>query len=212
MYRINGKNLSIARLIPRGKDSDSARMQYMHASSKGTAIIAPTVVARVSLPPQGPDMDDTPTIWPTEKVDELLAAKGSDVSKDILVEPGRPAVTGADYMVPKLDPVFPDAQEQSASFTVNAELLLKVLKAACEVTTDAEKAVRLRFCPGRNVLRVDTYRQPGEQEFVAVIQELEYCGENIPGDKPSDAPPVENKPKPAKLGELKVNAGRKFRA
>lgn len=209
-YRINGKNLAIARLMPRGKTGDD-RLKYLHASSKGVSVISPSVVARVSLP-AGQESGLSATVWPEGTVDELLAAQAGDLTVEQRVEEGLEAITGPEYLVPQIDKVIPEPEAQDATFTVNAELLIKVLKAACDVTTDADKTVRLRVIEDANQLRIDAYCQPGEQEFVAVVSGMEYTGANIPGDKPTYAPPkAEVKPIQKGLG-LKTNTGRRFRA
>lgn len=209
-YRINRKNLAVARLMPRGKTGEP-RLKYLHASPKGVTAIAPSVIARVSLP-AGHPAGVGATIWPQDRVDELLAIHHMDPSQSHEVEEGLDAVTGPDYLVPQIDREIPEPDEQDAFFTVNAEMLIKVLKAACEVTTDADKTVRLRITQSKNRMRVDTYCQPGEQEFVAVLSGIEYTGANIPGDRPSDAPPKpEVKPIQKGLG-LKATTGRRFRA
>lgn len=209
-YRINGKNLAVARLMPRGKTGEP-RLKYLHVNSKGVTAVAPTVVARVSLP-TGQESGLGATLWPEETVDELLALQAGDVTVEQRAEEGVEAITGPDYLVPQVDKVIPEPENQDAFFTVNAELLIKVLKAASDVTTDADKTVRLRVYQDTNQMRVDAYCQPGEQEFVAVISGMEYTGSNIPGDRPTDAPPKpEVKPIQKGLG-LKSNTGRRFRA
>ena len=208
-YRINGKNLSVARLMPRGKDGD-ARLKYLHAGPKGVTAISPEVIARVSMPKGQADV--TSTIWPQESVEKFLATSPTDLNDLVEVPEGLPAVTSPDFLVPQIDKVIPEPEMQDAFVTVNAELLIKVLKAACDVTTDADKTVRLRVHQEENVLRVDAYCQPGEQEFVAVLTGVEYTGNNIPGDRPSDAPAKpEVKPIQQGLG-LKSSTGRRFRA
>lgn len=205
-YKINGKNMTIARLMPKGQNADP-RLKYMHASPKGTTVISSSVIARVSLPtPQ----TGSGTLWPQDKVEQMLKQHGGQ-EMDLVTEHDEmePAVTGPNYLVPKIDDILPAPGDQKASFTCNAELLIKVLKAACEVTDDSNNSVRLRFCGDR--LRIDTWRMPGQQEFVAVVKEIEYDGDNIPGDIISGEPKVEKKPQQGGLA-LKANAGRKFRA
>jgi hypothetical protein len=208
-YRINGKNLAVARLMPRGINGEP-RLKYLHANSKGVTSISPHVIARVSLPSTSSPVQ--PTIWPKETVDEFLKSASGDLNEAMVVDDGIEAVTSPEYIVPVIDKEIPEPGEETATFTVNAELLIKVLKAACDVTTDADKTVRLRVVPSRNRMRIDAYCQPGEQEFVAVINGMEYTGANIPGDAPSDAAPkAEMKPIQGNLG-LKSNTGRRFRA
>lgn len=215
-YKLNGRNFSVVRLMGRGKNFED-RLKYLHASAKGTTVVTPTVVARVSLPGEksttGPigTQPVTPVIWPQKQIDELT--KPAPESGDFVEMPdGLPAVTGPDYLVPNLDKLIPEAGEQNASITVNGETLLKVLKVACEVTEDNDKTVRLRICPEKGLLRVDTYREPGKQEFVASIVEIEYYGGNIPGDKTKDTPEPVKEVKPSQATHtLKASTGRRFR-
>lgn len=217
-FKLNGKNFSVVRLMGRGKNFED-RLKYLHASTKGTTVVTPTLVARVSLPGDKSTTQEiiggqpsTPCIWPQKQVDELT--KPTPESGDYVEMPdGLPAVTGPDYLIPNLDKLIPEAGEQNASITINGETLLKVLKVACEVTNDADKTVRLRICPEKGLLRVDTYRQPGEQEFVASIVEIEYYGANIPGDKTKDTPePAKVEVKPSQATHtLKASTGRRFR-
>lgn len=207
-FRINGKNLSITRLIPRGKNGES-RLKYLHVSTKGTAVIDKHVVARVTLPEETISTG-TPMLLTQDQLGTLghIPAESTEL---VELPQGRPAITGPEYLVPKIDNLIPDPDEQSASFTVNAEVLLKVLKVACEVTDDADKTIRLRICPEKKCLRIDAFRQPGKQEFVAVVRSIEYGGGNIPGDKSSDAPPVEEVPPVQGTLMLKASSGRRFR-
>jgi hypothetical protein len=208
-YTVNGKNLAVGRLMPRGKDADS-RLKHVHVSKDGVTAFHPQGVVRVSLP-AGVAQPAIPVLVPQAEVDKwhLRAEETLDIPEDV-TEPG---VTSPDYLVPALKSIIPDPNLQYATFTVNAEILLKMLKVAVEVCEDSEKACRLRFYPNEGKLRIDTYRQPGQQEFVGVISELEYAGDYIPGDKSQNAPKVAAEKKPAPKGiALKTDTGRKFRA
>jgi hypothetical protein len=123
---------------------------------------------------------------------------------------GEPAASGARFLVPNIEKLFPTPQEQTSEFTVNGDLLRRLLTVACEVTNDADKTMRLRFCAASNSLRVDTYRQPGEQEFVGVIKGLKYSGQYIPGGVTEDTPTYEAKPVQGNV-TLKAMTGRRFR-
>lgn len=204
--KINGKNMTVARLMPRGQKADP-RLKYLHVSSKGVTAVSTEVTARVSLPTPQPI---AASIWPQEKVEEILKQHGGQPLEMVTEQQdGLPAVTGPEYLVPKIEDVIPDASDQKATFTCNAELLAKVLKCACEVTTDADKTVRLRFYG--DTLRIDTWREPGQQEFVAVVMGIEYDGSNIPGDlAEGEEPKPEVKPKQGGLA-LKAAAGRRFK-
>jgi hypothetical protein len=209
-FKLNGKNLSIGRLMARGTNGE-ARLKYIHGSAKGTSVVTPTVVARVSLPKDAP-VPSSSVIWTQKEIDSM--GKTAPESNELVDMPeGRLAVTGPEYLVPNIDKLLPEPSDQTASITVNGELLLKILKVACEVTTDNDKTIRLRICPEKSAMRIDTFRQPGEQEFVAVIREIEYYGQHIPGDKSKDdKTPEKPEVKPLQTSlTLKATTGRRFR-
>jgi hypothetical protein len=207
-YTINAKNLAVGRLMPRGKDADP-RLKHVVVNKEGTTAFHPQGIARVSLP-AGVAQPVMPVLIPQAEVDKwnLKTDERMDIPEDVTEH----AVTSPDYLVPNAKTIIPDPSQQFASMTVNGEMLLKLLKVAVEVCDDSEKALKLRFFPNEGKLRIDTYRQPGQQEFVGVLCELDYNGDYIPGDKPSGAPPVpEKKPVPKNIA-LKTDTGRKFRA
>src|SRR5208282_969531 len=206
-YRVNGKCLAVGRLMVRGKDADR-RLKYLHCGSQGMTVVTQEVVARVSLPEHEKGMPLGTLLYSQEKIDSLK--RPAPESNEVVQLPeGEPAVTGPHYLVPQIDKCFPSPQEQTYSFTVNGDLLRKLLTVACEVTNDNEKTMRLRFCPASNSLRIDTYRWPGEQEFVGVIKGMRYDGSFIPGDVQKDAPVVEYKPVQGNL-MLMPSTGRSF--
>jgi hypothetical protein len=207
-FTVNGKNLAVGRIMPRGKDADS-RLKHVVMSKDGVTAFHPQGMARVSMP-SGVAQPALPVLVPQAEVDKwnLKPEEKMDVPEEV-TEPG---VTSPDYLVPNVKSVIPDPNNQTATVTVNAEMLLKMLKIVCEVCEDSEKAIRLRYFPSEGKLRIDAYRQPGQQEFVGVLCELEYSGDYIPGDKSSDAPKApEKKPVPKGIA-LKTDTGRKFRA
>jgi hypothetical protein len=209
-YRVNGKNLSIGRLMVRGKEADK-RLKYIHVSPKGTTVVTPVVIARVSLPKE--DVSSRfagHVVIPQNELDELRTA--ASPTNDTLVDlpEGVPAVTGPQFLVPQIEKCFPDPEYQTGVFTCNGDILRRLLTAACEVSNDSDKTIRLRICNDLNSLRIDTYRQPGDQEFCGVIKGLEYDGEYIPGEKTTSGQKVERKPQQRGM-MLKVAAGRKFR-
>src|SRR5690348_2214618 len=111
-YRVNGRNLAVGRLMLRGKNADK-RMKYVHVSAKGTSVITPNIVARVSLPQ--PVYGEPATIIPQEQIDkERLPAECEDI---IELPPGLPAVTQPDYLVPQIDKCFPQPEHVTATFT-----------------------------------------------------------------------------------------------
>ena len=207
-YRVNGKNLAVNRLMVRGKNAEP-RLKYMHAGPNGTTVVGPAYVARVSLPEQekGPPLGTL--VYSQEAIDGVKrpAPESSEV---VTLPPGEPAVDGPRYMVPKMDDQFFPPTDDMPAFVVNGEMLRKMLTVACEVCEDSEKVMRLRYDPKSNRLRIDTYAQPGDQEFVGVMKCMRYTGNYIAGDVDANAPKVEAKPVQGNL-VLKMSAGRKFR-
>jgi hypothetical protein len=210
-YTITRKNLAVTRFMPRGKDAD-ARLKHVHVSRAGTTAFHPQGIMRVSLPDVA--QPSTAVIIPQKEADKISTAIWSQARYDIPDEVTEPAVTGPDFLVPRVDSIIPDPDHQAACVTVNGELLLKMLKAACEVSEDSEKTCRLRFYPNEHKLRIDTYRQPGQQEFLGVLCELDYSGDFIPGDfgTGSGKPKPEEKPKAGKGLAFRSDTGRKFRS
>jgi hypothetical protein len=209
MYKLNGKNLSLARLIPRGKDADK-RLKYLHVNNKGVTAVSPELVARVTLP-DGVAQPQQSVIYPQESLDSIpMGARAPESNELVTLTGDKPAFTGPHYLVPMVDKCFPEPTETTATFTCNGELLRKLLTVACEVCNDSNKTLRLRIVDNGKALRVDTYRQPGEQEFCGVIKPIEYDGDYIPGEIPSGTPKVEKKPQQTGL-LLKTSAGRKIR-
>lgn len=210
-YRVNGKNLAVARLMVRGKDADK-RMKYIHVGPKGTSVITPWVVARVSLP-RGESQPFGSAVIPQVETEKLLRIPPE--SEDVITLPeGEPATTGPHFLVPIIDKCFPQAEYTTAVFTCNGDLLRKLLTVACDVSDDADKTIRLRICNDLNSLRIDTYRQPGQQEFCGVLKGIDYDGDYIPGDSvnPNKKLNWKGEKKPQQTGMLlKVSTGRKFR-
>lgn len=207
MYTVNGKNLGVARLIPRGKDADK-RLKYIHVNPKGTTAVSPEVVARVTLP-AGVTQPNQSVIYPQEALD-TLTRPAPETGELVKLEGDKPAFTGPHFLVPMVDKCFPEPQETTATFTCNGELLRKLLTIACEVSEDANKTLRLRIVDNGKALRIDTYRQPGDQEFCGVIKPIEYDGDYIPGELPSGVVKAEKKPQQTGL-LLKTSEGRKIR-
>lgn len=189
----------------RGKTADK-RLKYLHVSPKGMSVINPNVIARVSLPEQ--DTNNPAVIIPQNEIDKVRLTPESE--EIVELPAGLPAVTQPDYLVPQVEKCFPAPEHQTAQFTCNGDLLRKLLTVACEVSKDSDKVVRLRICGEFNTLRIDTYRQPGDQEFCGVLKGIEYDGEYIPGEPVKDAPKPERKPVQKTL-KLNLNVGRRFR-
>jgi hypothetical protein len=219
-YKINSKNLSVARLMPRGPKADK-RLKYLHTGPSGTTCLTPSYLVRVSLPADQPQ-PKFPVLYTQDQIDNLNGrcfTSSSDGIGTFDMGDGRPAVNGPAYTVPKIDDSIPDPSDQLATFTCNGEILLKMLKIANEVCDDSQKPLRLRLYGKINPddptqvgeLRIDTYRQEGAQEFLGVLKGLEYYGDLIPGDKTKTAPVKEEPPK-QRTETLKVSTGRRFRS
>jgi hypothetical protein len=208
-YVVNGKNLSVARLMVRGKDADK-RMKYVHVGPKGTSVVTPVVVARVSLPHhENWKQPFGSAIISQDKMDAL--PKTAPESSDVVELPeGEPAITGSHFFVPQIDKCFPDPEFTTGTFTCNGGLLRKLLTVACEVSNDSDKTIRLRICNDLNTLRIDAYRHPGDQEFCGVLKGIDYDGDYIPGEKAGGPPKVEKRPQQRGM-MLKASSGRKFR-
>jgi hypothetical protein len=206
-YKVNGKNLSVGRLMVRGKNADK-RLKFIHVGPKGTSVFTPLVVARVSLP-EGHVQPFASAVIPQAQIDAMT--RPAPESPDVVDLPeGEEAVTGPHFLVPQIDKCLPDPEYTTATFTCNGDLLRKLLTVACEVSNDSEKTVRLRICKDLGAMRIDVYRQPGEQEFVGVLKEIEYDGTYIPGEKPGGVHMPEKKPQQSAM-LLKVSTGRRFK-
>lgn len=208
-YKVNGKNLSVGRLMVRGKDADK-RLKFVHVGPKGTAVVTPVVVARVSLP-AGVEQDVAPNaVIPQDQLD-ALGRVVPESDRIVELPEGEPAITGPHFIVPIIDRCIPEPEQQIAAITVNADLLRKLMVIATEVSTDSDYTVRLRIMNTGETpaLRIDAYRQPGDQEFVAVLKGIDYDGDYIPGEK-EPGKKVEKKPQQAGM-VLKVSTGRRFK-
>lgn len=212
-YRVNGKNMSVRRMMGRGPKAEK-RLKYVHVSPKGTTVVTPVIVCRVSLPEDTTPVNSfTPAVViPQELLDSMDLPRPESTTL-IDLPAGEPAVSGPTQLVPKIDTLIPDPSTQTNVFTCNADLLRKLLTVACEVCEDADKTVRLRFIQGMDgtdSLRIDSYAQPGKQEFVGVIKNITYTGKYIPGDNIALGLVPEVKPVQKSL-TLKVHSGRRFR-
>lgn len=204
-YRVTGKNLAVGRLMVRGKSAEP-RLKYLHCGPQGMSVVTPTVVARVSLPEQG-GLPLGTLIYPQADVDAMKRPAPEEI---VTMPEGEPAVDSARYMVPKIEQCLFEADASMPSFIVNGDTLRKLLTVACEVCDDSEKVMRLRYDKVTNSLRIDTYRHPGDQEFVGVMKCMRYTGGYIPGDVAANAPFLEQKPEQGNL-VLRMTSGRKFR-
>ena len=207
-YKVNGKNLSVGRLMVRGKDADK-RLKFLHVGPKGTSVVTPIVVARVSLPDVEQDIQPSAVI-PQDELD-AMGRVAPEAPGTVNLPEGQPAITGPNFIVPQIDKIFPGPEFQVAAITVNADLLRKLMVIACECSEDSDKTVRLRVCNMGDTasLRIDMYRQPGEQEFCGVLKGIDYDGDYIPGEK---EPGKKLEKKPQQQGMLlKVSTGRRFK-
>jgi hypothetical protein len=151
------------------------------------------------------------SVIPQEAIDKMgRLAPESPVTVEMPA--GEPAITGPHFLVPQIDKMLPGPEFQVAAITVNGDLLRKLLTTACEVSNDSDYTVRLRIMNTGDtpMLRLDNYRQPGDQEFVAALKAIDYDGDYIPGEQPSGIKKVEKKPMQAGA-VLKVSTGRRFK-
>lgn len=211
-YKVNGKNLSVGRLMVRGKDADK-RLKYIHVGPKGTTVVTPVVVARVSLPREFEQPITASAVIPQDAIDAIGNAAWPKPGTPSIIElpEGEPAITGPHFLVPQIDKCLLGPEFQVTSFTCNADLLRKLMVIACEVSEDGDKTVRLRICDtaGTPTLRIDSYRQPGDQEFVGVLKGIDYDGDYIPGEAQTGKK-IEKKPQQQDM-MLKVSTGRRFK-
>jgi hypothetical protein len=203
-YQLNGKNLAVGRMMPRGK-SAGPRLKFIHVGKNGSAVMTPYYMARVSLLPDIAQPSGA-VIYPQTVVDQTLAKHNLTPNQICEMPDGLPAITGPEFFVPRMDEQIPSVSTQTAEFTCNGEYLLKLLKIANEVSADKNKTIRLRFCGDR--LRIDNYRLEGQQEFLGVLRRVEYRGNRIPGDAPTGA--KETKPQQT-VTVLRQSTGRRFR-
>jgi hypothetical protein len=203
-FVLNEKCLAVKSFMPRGRGANN-RLKYLAVSKQGVTAFHPQGIMRVSLPPDSPAPKRSMLI-PQRVADKI------DRSCTVRAEETVPAHTTPDYLVPEINSIIPDPDDQTATITVNGELLLKMLKAAVEVSEDPEKTIRIRHFPNEAKIRIDTYREPGQQEFIGVLCELEYYGDLIPGDKNEGISMQKaGRPTPTSL-TLRTDTGRKFRS
>ena len=220
-YQVNGKNLSVCRLMPKARYGSQEmtdkmrRLRYLHVGPQGTSVVTNMLVARVSLPEASKGHKHSHLV----PADALAGVERPAPESTTLVDlpDGPPAVTGPQYVVPDIDKAFPSSDRQIAQFTCNADVLRTLLTIACDVSEDADKTVTLRICDtdgkkpwkGRT-LRIDSYHQPEDQSFCALMKEIEYDGSYIAGEPVPTTSPVEKKPQQAGV-VMQVNEGRRFR-
>lgn len=210
-YRLNKKNFAVTRCLPKGPDGDP-RLKYMHASRQGTTVTDGHMIARVSLPTLE-DQPQTPYIYPKATVSKIMPVENGET---VLMVGELPAVTDGTNAVPNLDLMLPRPQDQTASFTCDAEELLTLLKVALDVTEDADRCIRLRICESPTlgaVLRIDSLAFGDKQAFLGVLRGMEYDGEHIAGEDKAGmnfAKTPDEKVKKTPM-PMVLSTGRKFR-
>ena len=203
MPRLNRKSLSLRRILKSVKDP---KFEYFHVGPEGTTVTNNHVLGRVSLP--AGETVATPVIYPIDTI-ETIQPSGDDL---VEMPEGLPAKTTGRHIVPQFNQAIPKPEEQSATFTCNAKILIDLLKVATEVTEHSHNLVRLRICRNGKTLRIDSHRNEGEQEFCAILMGINYNGRNIPGDtEKMAATQTENEDVASPTLNLPLTEGRKFR-
>ena len=205
-FRINKKNLRVTKILPpKDHPGQNMRLRYMRVDPKGTACVTNEMIARVSLP----EASSSPATILSEA--ELSAINLRSENDDIpYIDSNRPAQTGPHFVCPNLDQAIPDVNENHVSIVVNGAFLRKLVELANSVSEDSERLCAVRIYPDKGVLRIDNYREPGQQEFLGVLRDYSYHGNKIPGGKDATKPVVEVRKQRGLL--LKSSTGRKFRA
>lgn len=215
MYRLNKKNFAVTRVLPRGPEGNK-RLNYVRVDRQGSIATDQQMIARVTLPGHG-DQPSTPTIYPKATVLKTMSEhKGNlNCAGEVLMDGGLPAQTTADNAVPDLDRMIPKASDQIADFVCDAEELLILLKAALDVSEDADRCIKLRICNTSGLgktLRIDTLAFPGQQAFLGVVKAMQYDGPHIAGDDEGTPSQKQFEAHATKTPmPLVLSSGRKFR-
>lgn len=213
MYRLTKKNFAVTRAMPRGADGNK-RLKYMRVDRKGTTVADGQMIARVSLPLG--EQPSTPVIYPKAVVEKIAADNRTELNcaGQVLMDGELPASTTADHSVPDLERLIPGPADQLAEFVCDGEELLILLKAALDVSEDADRVVKLRICNKAGLgkaLRIDTLTFPGQQSFLGVVKAMQYDGPHIGGEA-DDTTNFKSMDKAVKTPmPLIVSNGRKFR-
>jgi hypothetical protein len=207
-YRINSRNLKVARIIDKQGDS---RLRHMRVDHQGTTCTTEYCVARVGLP-EKPSQFQAATILNEQEIQKVHDSMVHDSpTSSAWVHPGRPAATGPHYLVPEVNKVIPALNEAQTSLVVNGKTLRKLLDIAIAVSNDVDATMAIRIYPDKGMLRIDNYRDTHDQEFLGVMSEIAYHGNKIPGEPEAGKPVAEVKPKQTSF-TLKTATGRRFRA
>jgi hypothetical protein len=191
MYTLNSKNMAVTKLLPEGKDNP--RLKHIHVSAKGATVVQPAYWCRVSLPEQEKAIQGLAYLLPSGKESDWVDAK-----------------TTPEHLVPNVEALIPEPNEQAYTLTLNGDILAKILAVANEVNEDSLKTIRLRWCPDRGVVRIDTYAEGNQQRFLGVMRPVDFQG-YIEGDVKTGE--KANPPKPVQLlTALKQTEGRRFRS
>lgn len=208
-FRLNKKNLAVTRAMPKGPEGNK-RLAYVYASRQGTTATDGFIVARVTLPSKD-GQPISPVIYPKSLIGKIMPV---DNNETVAMAGELPAMTTAEHAVPNLDALFPDAGDQSAEFTCDAEQLLTLLKVVMDVSEDADHCIRLRLCNSPRLgktMRIDSLAFPGSQAFCGVLKGVQYDGNHIAGEQSEgDFSKSEEGPKQTPL-PLVLSNGRKFR-
>lgn len=214
MYRLTKKNFAATRAMPKGVDGNP-RLKYMRVDRRGSTVADGQMIARVTLP--AGEQPSTPTIYPKAVVEKAFADNRTELncSGQVLMDGGLPATTTADHSVPDLDRLIPGPEDQIADFVCDGEELLALLKAALDVSEDADRCIKLRVCNKAGlgkVLRIDTLAFPGQQAFLGVVKAMQYDGPHIAGEADGSTNPKSFEAHATKTPmPLVVTSGRKFR-
>lgn len=209
-YVVNRKVLAATRALDQSEGADK-RWRYMYVSPQGAICTDTTMIAKVTLPPQLPNAPTAPQVF-TE--DMLLNIDAKLKTEELVTLPqGKEAKSNGEISIPSFTAAIPNPNTQVASITVTAKHLIKLLKAACEVTDHARQLVRVRIHgtdPKNMQLRIDAHRDEDGQEFCGVLMGTIYNGSCIPGDANGAPVTTSEAVDTAKL-TLPLSEGRKFR-
>jgi hypothetical protein len=205
-FILNKKCFAALRAIGEGK------FEYAFVGPKGILCTDTTSIIRVTLPtrskatPTGNMFAPTePQVFPKAVFDKIVPETQEEF---VELPEGLEAKTSGRFTVPNLEQGIVDSNKQTASITVNAKSLIKLLQAAIEVTDHSRSLVKLRFCG--NSLRIDAHRMENDQEFCGVLMGIQYNGSCMPGE-PDGKTNTTNEYYEEKRLPLPSTEGRKFR-
>lgn len=205
-YKLNRKNFAATRIMP---SDPSNKYAYLHVSNKGTVCLDGFRMVRVSLPDQEGGAPSNAAIFTPDIVEQ----KRTDESgKDVTMPDGLPAKSTGTHSVPIFDNAMPDPSQMGQSIILDGRALIELLKVACDVTDHARNLVRLSIQKSGGILRIDTHRVEGDQEFCGIQVAVQYKGNNIPGlPQAGEEKTLGGESIDAKNLSLPLFEGRKFR-